>query len=92
MENKIQNNYTELRKKSELTDKFILFADKIKIDEKDVPKTEKGLESKAKELIERINKKLDKLTDEEFTILKNKKIQQPIIKQEDKKKKKKKKY
>ena len=37
-EKKIQKNYEELKKKSELTEKFIRFADKIEIDEKDIPK------------------------------------------------------
>lgn len=60
MENKIQKNYEELKKKSDLTDKFIKLADKIQIDDKDVPKTEKGLATKAKELIERLNRKLEK--------------------------------
>lgn len=63
---KIQKNYEELKKKSVLTDKFIKMADKINIDDKDVPKTEKGLSTKAKELIERLNKKLEKIPEEEI--------------------------
>ena len=59
-EKKIQKNYEELKKKSELTEKFIRFADKIEIDEKDIPRTEKGMETKAKELIEKLTKKIEK--------------------------------
>lgn len=54
---KIQPNYEELKKQSELTDLFIKYANGIKIDDKDVPKTEKGRATKAKELIEKVNKK-----------------------------------
>jgi Na+/phosphate symporter len=60
MSENIQANYEELKKKSELTDKFIKLANKLEIDDKDVPKTEKGMESKVKELMERLEKKLDK--------------------------------
>ena len=65
-EEKLQKNYKELKKKSVLTDKFIKLADKIEIDDKDVPKTEKGMNTKAKELIERLNKKLEKIPEEEI--------------------------
>ena len=60
MEKKIQENFEELKKKSDLTEKFIRFADKIDLDDKDVPKTEKGMASKVKELMERLEKKIEK--------------------------------
>ena len=56
----IQENYEELKKKSELTEKFIRLVDKIEIDDKDVPKTEKGMASKVKEIMERLNRKIEK--------------------------------
>lgn len=56
----IQKNYDELKKKSELTEKFIRLANKINLDDKEIPKTEKGMETKAKELIEKLSKKLEK--------------------------------
>jgi len=59
-EKKIQKNYEELKKKSDLTEKFIRFANQIEIDDKDIPRTEKGMETKAKELIEKLNKKIEK--------------------------------
>lgn len=62
---KLQENYDELKKKSELTEKFIRLVDKIEIAEYDIPKTEKGMETKAKELIDKINKKMEKLESEE---------------------------
>lgn len=55
-----QDNYEQLKKKSELTEKFIKLADNLKFDEKDVPKTEKGLTTKAKEFLEKVQKKIDK--------------------------------
>ena len=64
---KIQKDFEELKKKSDLTEKFIRFANKINIEDKDIPKSERGMETKAKELIEKINKKLEK---EETEILK----------------------
>lgn len=60
MAENIQKNYEELKKKSELTEKFIRLANKLQLDEKDIPKTEKGMESKVKELMERLEKKLEK--------------------------------
>jgi len=60
VEKKIQENFEELKKKSDLTEKFIRFADKIELDDKDVPKTEKGMASKVKELMERLEKKIEK--------------------------------
>ena len=60
MEKKIQENFEDLKKKSDLTEKFIRFADSIKIDDKDIPKTEKGMASKVKELMERLDKKIEK--------------------------------
>jgi hypothetical protein len=59
-EEKIQKNFEELKKKSDLTEKFIKFVDKIQVDDKDVPKTEKGMATKAKELMERLEKKIEK--------------------------------
>lgn len=56
----IQDNYEQLKKQSELTEKFIKLADNLKFDEKDVPKTEKGLTTKAKEFLEKVQKKIDK--------------------------------
>jgi hypothetical protein len=55
-----QINYEQLKKQSELTEKFIKLADNLKIDDKDVPKTEKGLITKAKELLEKVQKKIEK--------------------------------
>jgi len=60
MANEIQSNYEELKKKSELTEKFIKLANKLQLEEKDIPKTEKGMESKVKELMERLERKLEK--------------------------------
>jgi len=60
MAEKIQKNYEELKKKSELTEKFIKLADQLNIDDKDVPKTEKGMNTKVEELMEKIKKKLEK--------------------------------
>ena len=60
MAEKLQKNYDDLKKKSELTEKFIKLADQLKIDDKDVPKTEKGMNTKVKELMEKLNKKLEK--------------------------------
>jgi len=56
----IQKNYEELKKKSDLTEKFIRLADQIEIDEKDIPRTEKGMTTKAKELLEKLSKNLEK--------------------------------
>lgn len=60
IENKIQSNYDELKKISERTERFIALANNIDIDNKDVPKTEKGMNSKAKELMKNLYKKLEK--------------------------------
>lgn len=59
-EKKIQDNYEELKKISDKTEKLIRFADKLKIDDKDVPKTEKGMTSKVKEIMEKLEKKVNK--------------------------------
>jgi len=56
----IQKNYEELKKKSEITEKFIRLADQLEIDDKDVPKTEKGMNTKVKELMDKLNRKLEK--------------------------------
>lgn len=79
-EKKIQPNYEELKKQSELTDLFIKYANGIKIDDKDVPKTDKGRASKAKELIDRVNKKIEKVSNEEMNVynLKKKRLKQSI--------------
>jgi hypothetical protein len=63
MEN-MQNNYEELKKISEKTEKFIKLANKIEMDDKEVPKTEKGMSTKARELIEKLNKRLESPEDE----------------------------
>lgn len=76
---KIQKNYDELKKKSDLTERFIRLADKIEIDDKDVPKTEKGMSTKAKELLERLNNKIEKEEEKEKDEIKK-------IKKEKKKK------
>jgi len=60
MEDKIQKDYEELKRKSDLTEKFIRLVDKLDIDDRDVPKTEKGLNTKVKELMDRINNKIEK--------------------------------
>jgi hypothetical protein len=72
----------KLKKQATLTDEFIRIVDKIKIDDKDVPKTEKGMTSKAKELLERVERKLEKITDEELNVhsLKKKRLKQEIEK------------
>jgi hypothetical protein len=62
-EKKIQENYDELKKISDKTERIIRFADKLKIEDKDVPKTEKGMASKVKELLERLEKKVEKEKD-----------------------------
>lgn len=59
-EKKIQSNFKELKKRSNLTEVFIKNANKIEIDDKDVPRTEKGMATKAKEIIEKLNKKIEK--------------------------------
>lgn len=59
-EKKIQKNYEELKKKSDRTERLIKMIDQLNIDDKDVPKTEKGLQTKAKELMEKLNKKVEK--------------------------------
>ena len=56
----IQKNYDELKKKSDLTEKFIKLANQIELDDKDVPRTEKGMTTKAKELLEKLSKNLEK--------------------------------
>jgi hypothetical protein len=68
IEEPIQKNYSELKKKSVLTDKFINLVDNIKFDEKDTPRTPKGMETKTKEILAKINKKLEKIPEEELEI------------------------
>lgn len=78
-------NEKDLKKQAELTDLFVKFADKIKIDDKDVPKTEKGMDTKAKELIEKLGKKIEKVSKEEMNVynLKKKRLKNQINKEED---------
>ena len=68
VEEPIQKNYNELKKKSVLSDKFINFVDNIKFDEKDTPRTTKGMETKTKEILAKINKKLEKIPEEEVEV------------------------
>jgi hypothetical protein len=58
--NKIQDNYEQLKKQSELTDKFIRIVNELKIDDKKLPKTDKGFDKIAKSLLEKVNKKIVK--------------------------------
>jgi predicted transcriptional regulator len=62
MENdkKIQKDYEELKKKSDRTEKFIKMVNDLKLEDKDIPKTEKGLQTKVKELMDKLNKKIEK--------------------------------
>lgn len=60
LDKKIQDNYYELKKKSDRTERFITLANNLKLDDKDIPKTEKGMNSKAKEIIKALTKKLNK--------------------------------
>jgi len=59
-EKKIQKDYDELKKKSERTEKFIKLVNDLKLEDKDIPKTEKGLQTKVKELMDKLNKKIEK--------------------------------
>ena len=63
----------ELKKKAIITDLFIKFADKIKLDDKEVPKTEKGMATKAKELMEKLERKIEKIPEEEKEVFQLKK-------------------
>lgn len=56
----IQNNYNELKEKSELTEKFIKLVDELKLDYNNVPPTKKGMEREIKKLMKKIDKKLKK--------------------------------
>lgn len=78
MENK------DLKKQADLTDLFVKFADKIKIDDKDVPKTEKGMNTKAKELMEKLGRKIEKVSDEELKEYSKKKRE--LVEENEKKK------
>ena len=80
----IQKDYDELKKKSELTEKFIRLANKLQLDEKDIPKTEKGMESKVKELMERLEKKLEKEEIQEASGVKKRKRKNYYIKKKKK--------
>jgi hypothetical protein len=66
----IQKDFDKLKKKAELTDYFVKFADKIEIDDKDIPKTERGMETKAKEILEKLNKKIEKVSEKEIKVKK----------------------
>lgn len=57
---KIQDNYEQLKKQSELTDMFIKIANDLKINDKKIPKTDKGFDKIAKDLIDKVNKKIAK--------------------------------
>ena len=83
-ENNIQKDYDELKRKSELTEKFIKLANKIKIEDKDIPKTEKGMETKVKELMERLENKLKKEESEEESDVKKRKRKNYYVKKSKK--------
>lgn len=55
-----QENYEELKKKSELTEKFIKIVDELKLDYNNVPPTIKGMEREVKKLMKKIDKKMKK--------------------------------
>ena len=59
-EKKIQENFEELKKQSEITEKFVKFVDQLKIDDKDIPKTNKGRNTKVKQLMKKLEKKIEK--------------------------------
>ena len=97
MENEEKNN-EELKKKAEDTKIFEILVDELKLDQKDIPKTEKGLNTKIKELKEKIEKKMSKLTEEEKGFMRNRREiirqqreseEENVLKNKDKKKKKK---
>ena len=69
MEN-YQENYEELKRKSELTEKFIKMVNKLNLDDREIPKTEKGMDSKAKELLDKLSKKMEKEDKEEIKNIK----------------------
>lgn len=60
MEKHIQNNYDELKKKSELTDAFIKVVNDIKFDDSNIPKTKKGMDTAVKKLLKKVDKKIKK--------------------------------
>lgn len=60
MEKHIQNNYDELKKKSELTDAFIKVVNDIKFDDSNIPKTKKGMNTVVKKLLKKVDKKIKK--------------------------------
>jgi len=60
MVKKLQHNYEELKKKSEITEKFIKLADQLDIDVNNVPTTKKGMETKVRKLMKKLEKKLEK--------------------------------
>ena len=55
----IQNNYEQLKKISDKTEDFMRIVNDLKEDNK-TPKTEKGLNKKAKTILDRVNKKIVK--------------------------------
>jgi hypothetical protein len=77
----------DLKKQAEITDLFVKYADKIEIDDKDVPKTEKGMATKAKELIEKLDRKIKKVSEDEMNVfsLKKKRLLQETEKESSKK-------
>ena len=67
----MENEDEKLKQQAEKSELFTILVDSLK-DEKDIPKTEKGLTTKAKELMEKLDKKLAKLSEEEKEVLRNK--------------------
>jgi len=57
---KKQENYEELKSKSDETRDFIRFVDEYELNYKKVPPTKKGLEREVAKLKKKINKKLKK--------------------------------
>lgn len=57
---KKQENYEELKKKSEETETFIRIVDEFELNYKKVPPTKKGLEREVAKLKKKLNKKLKK--------------------------------
>jgi len=55
-----QENYEELKKKSEETEKFIRLVDEFETNYKNTPTTKKGMEREVEKLMKKIEKKLKK--------------------------------
>lgn len=56
MAKKIQDNYEELKEKSEKTEKRIRFIDQLELDYKKVPPTKKGLDKEFQKLMKKLEK------------------------------------